>query len=455
VPASARVGFDVDAAFQRFTVKVGVLDGGRGAVRFKVLGDGKVLASTPPLFPGAAPVELEVSLERVLLLELVTIAEGSGGSRGAWLDGELESVRGADLGPFRAVETQFDERKYPFAFRKRVNESIDSAAKYLLGMQQEDGSWYSRHNRLGFSALMTLACLKAGVPGDDPAMSRAFEFMRPRAIDHTYSVSILLMALEARYFPMGAEPRAARSRIPKKDYEWIQRCATWLTSVQGEWPAPVWRYPHGHYDLSNTQYALFGLAAANRCGVPTGKVWLPALRFLLAAQEKPDPKLRIEMSRYQRKGRYLRRIRERAHVRGFGYTLKGEPTGSMTAAGLASLILCQQALYKNATFKQSFSRKTRTAMRDALAWLEEYYEVDENPFRGRAWWTYYLFNLERCGVLLDQRYIGTRDWYREGAEALLDEQHRDGSFRRGPLDTAFALLFLKRATVASKTTPLK
>jgi len=98
VPASARLGFDLDAAFQRFEVKVGVLDGGRGAVRFKVLGDGKVLAATPPLFPGAAPVALEVSLERVLLLELVSFREGSGGSRGAWLEGTLESVAGRDLG---------------------------------------------------------------------------------------------------------------------------------------------------------------------------------------------------------------------------------------------------------------------------------------------------------------------------------------------------------------------
>ena len=103
VPASSRIGFDLDAAFQFFTVHVGVLDGGRGPVRFKILGDGKVLASTPPVFPGAEPVTLGVSLEHVLLLELVTIAEGAGGSTGGWLEGELVSVPGRNLAEFRAV----------------------------------------------------------------------------------------------------------------------------------------------------------------------------------------------------------------------------------------------------------------------------------------------------------------------------------------------------------------
>ena len=59
------------------------------------------------------------------------------------------------------------------------------------------------------------------------------------------------------------------------------------------------------------------------------------------------------------------------------------------------------------------------------------------------------------GVLLDQRFIGTRDWYKEGAQLLLQRQASGGRFAGGIADTAFALLFLKRATVPAQTSPLK
>ncbi|MHC4956180.1 MAG: hypothetical protein ACYTGZ_20240, partial [Planctomycetota bacterium] len=217
---------------------------------------------------------------------------------------------------------------------------------------------------------------------------------------------------------------------------------------------PVWRYPHGGYDLSNTQYALFGLTAANRCGVPTPKAWLPALGFLLGAQEKEGPK--VTVSRYYRHGKLLRRRSERAEARGFTYVLDSkQPTAAMTTAGLCSLVLCQAALHNNGKYQTSYRARTRAGIRDALAWIEEYYDVSENVFQPQAWWAYYLFNLERAGVLLDQRYIGTQDWYRDGAERLLASQQPSGLIDNGVVNTAFALLFLKRATVPARTSSRK
>ena len=454
VPSQCRLGFDLDGVFESFEVGVGVLDGGRGPIRFRVLGDGQVLAATPPLFPGAEPLRLRVDLTRVLLLELETEGDAAGSSRGAFVDGTLQPAEGKDLKPFRVVQESFDERDYPYAFRKRVNAAIDAAARHLLSHQDEDGGWRG-HHPLGTTALMTLACLKAGISRDHPGMMRAFERMAREPLDHTYSVAVLLMALEARWFPGGATPKEALEVIPEDDRAWIRRCAEWLAEQQGDAATPVWRYPRGVYDLSNTQYALFGLSAANRCGVATGRVWLPALKFLLEAQESGDDAPQVDVSYYVRDGRYLRRVHERARPRGFGYVLNNPATGSMTTAGICSLVLCQQALDRNGAFRRGYSRRTREAIRDALAWLEEYYDIEENPFRARAWWTYYLFNLERSGVLLDLRYIGVRDWYEEGAERLMAEQDGGGRIGENTLDTAFALLFLKRATVPAKTNPLR
>jgi hypothetical protein len=457
----SRAGFDLDGSFLRFRVRVGALDGSEDPVRFRILGDGRVLAATPPLFAGAEPLVLDVGVERVLLLELVT--EGESDARAAWVDGELVPLRDHDLTRFRSLEAPFSPKDYPTAFRRRVNEAIDRGVAFLRSRQNADGGWPGpgRHHPLGVTALNTLAMLKAGVKPTDPSMVKAFAFMRKQPLDHTYSVSILLMALEARYFPGGADekdayrerPKLAKKLISAEEQTWIRDAAHWLVEQQGEGQFPVWRYPRGAYDLSNTQYALFGLSAANRCGVPTSRVWLPVVRFLIAAQEKGGPELQV--SRYVRDGAYLHRKRERARARGFGYVLESEPTGSMTSAGLCSLILCQQALHRSGAFKRDYSKRTRTAIRDALAWLEEYYDITENPFRGGAWWTYYLYNIERAGVLLDMRFIGTRDWYQEGSEELMSIQNRNGSFAGGLVNTAFALLFLKRATVPAMTSPLK
>jgi hypothetical protein len=57
--------------------------------------------------------------------------------------------------------------------------------------------------------------------------------------------------------------------------------------------------------------------------------------------------------------------------------------------------------------------------------------------------------MERAGILARCRFMGDRDWYLEGAEWLLKQQRSDGSWRQEEdpqLDTAFAVLFLKRST---------
>ena len=449
-----RAGFEIDAAFERFVVSVGVIDGGREPVVFRILGDGRPLASTPPLFAGAKPVTLDVRLEGVILLELA--AEGAGKARGVFMEGKLWGAEGRDLERFRPTSAPFSPTAYLTSFRRSVNETIDRAVRHLLSTRQANGSWKSSYHTAGTTALVALALLKAGVKNTDPAIVEAFQYLRQYEYDHVYSVSTLLMALEARYFPKGAVPREAVKVIPADDQVWIRQAAKWLQDQQGAgFPKnqrgfhPVWRYPRGGYDLSNTQYALFGLTAARRCGVPSSHVFLPALRYLLGGQDKDGPV--VTVSRYFRAGKFMRRRTERAKARGFGYQIEGPRTGSMTSAGLCALILCQAAGRGKAVFERNWRNKTRVAIRDALAWLEEYYEIEENPFRGKTWWVYYLFNIERVGVLLDQRYLGTRDWYEEGAIALMKEQEEDGRIAGGPINTAFALLFLKRATVSPLT----
>jgi hypothetical protein len=72
---------------------------------------------------------------------------------------------------------------------------------------------------------------------------------------------------------------------------------------------------------------------------------------------------------------------------------------------------------------------------------------------------YFLWTVERVGVLYHVREMDGKDWYRWGVELLLPTQARDGSWHERnyhgstrPVDTCFALLFLKRANLAADLT---
>ena len=91
------------------------------------------------------------------------------------------------------------------------------------------------------------------------------------------------------------------------------------------------------------------------------------------------------------------------------------------------------------------------AKENGLAWLGSHFAVADNPGRGKDWLLYYLYGIERAGVLYGTEKIGDHDWYLEGAKHLLDTQGGDGSWKvsggeHPTWDTCFAILFLKKAT---------
>jgi hypothetical protein len=72
---------------------------------------------------------------------------------------------------------------------------------------------------------------------------------------------------------------------------------------------------------------------------------------------------------------------------------------------------------------------------------------------------YFLWTIERVGVLYNVRTLDGKDWYRWGAELLVDAQKPDGSWEEGnyhgsgrTLDTCLGLLFLRRANLATDLT---
>jgi hypothetical protein len=346
-----------------------------------------------------------------------------------------------------------------------VNTAVEEGVAFLFSRQMPDGSWPLNHTELkayplGVTGLMTLACLMGGAAPADPRIEKAFGYMRTLPLDKTYSVGVMLMALHAKYAgtedtfaqdaygnPVNTDP--CITKMNPVDREWMQKGVDFLLANQHN---GNWRYPERGTDLSNTQYALLGLWAASRCGfkIPP-ETWFTAMEWLLSAQERTGPEVLLRLT--EAHGEYRVVVTEKARARGFRYLPADMVTGGMTTAGLAGLAICQDELWASRRFKAEQRNLVRKGIRDAMAWLQDKFDVTKNPGQPEgSWHFYYLYGLERAGILARTRFLGSKDWYLEGANWLLGSQTGEGSWETHNklLDTAFGILFLKRSAMKSR-----
>ena len=68
----------------------------------------------------------------------------------------------------------------------------------------------------------------------------------------------------------------------------------------------------------------------------------------------------------------------------------------------------------------------------AFAWLSAHFRVSQNFPKEQLWKYYYLYGLERSGRLAGVRYFGDNDWYRQGAEYLVNTEQHDQIARSDP-----------------------
>ncbi len=130
-----------------------------------------------------------------------------------------------------------------------------------------------------------------------------------------------------------------------------------------------------------------------------------------------------------------------------------KPYGSMTAGAVGALVICE--------YIRGQDWRRSAAVKSGLAWLTKHFSVTQNVgpcqhvANPHAFLYYYLYALERVGMLYGTDKIGERYWYPEGAKAILAAQAGNGSWSERPgqdhahtpvWDTCFAILFLKRAT---------
>jgi hypothetical protein len=336
---------------------------------------------------------------------------------------------------------------------QQVREAMERGVEYLYSQQYKDkGSWFEHTGQPGgVTALVTLALLSAGEDPKNPQLQRALQVLRgldkPGETSMVYSISLQTMALCA------AEP--------EKDRLIITRNVRWLESAQiknGDRKG-AWAYStrQGNGDNSNTQFALLALHEAERVGVTVSdQTWKPALDYWLKTQKADGS---------------------------WGY-FEGQPsTGSMTCAGIASVIICSGALNRGAaTVENGMVRccgqsTPDDAVERGLQWLGNHFAVSYNPTAGASgrdavslvWQLYYLYGVERVGRMSGRRFFQqrtidpqdpagrdtfiNRDWYREGAAKLIEMQNPVGNgYWKGTghaesnevIGTSLALLFLSK-----------
>jgi hypothetical protein len=304
-------------------------------------------------------------------------------------------------------------------FEARVAAALERARPALIrDLERVDGDAL---------ALVCLAARHHGMGIDDEAFGQALAKLARRPMVSTYGLSLRLMLL------------ADCPDVPQHG-ELLPRDATALLDRRGGGGGFSYGSADGWWDLSNTQYAALGLRAAASLGfaVPRG-VWRALLAEVMRGQKSDG---------------------------GFSYRPdqgRSSAYSSMTVAGIAVLEICRQQIELDNALAADVGR----AIDAGWKWMGEHKaDIGDRSVRSSL---YFHYGLERAAILSQRDDVDGVDWYRVGAEMLIGMQKRSGGFlgrsesrskysadgsRGNPIDTAFAVLFLKRkfARVLGPTT---
>jgi hypothetical protein len=360
--------------------------------------------------------------------------------------------------------------------QKRIDDAIAKGVQYLNGA--ESSGWDQHINNCDELVLLTL--IHADVPENNPKLQEYLKRALDAKMERTYKVALLAMCLE----------ELDRVKYQPK----IKMCAQFLVDNQcmnGQWsygePTPfvdgvptggapraavasgkdIAAAPAGRQkpkvlnktavekrrngpptgDNSNSQYAALGLRACHDAGVqiPRETVLKPAKRWWQTSQ-LGDAKGDKDNAVATGAGQMI------AAPRGWSYVQNDRAYGSMTAGAIGAVCIYDYMLGED--------WKKDKVVAGGMGWLVKNFSVTENvgpcETGGQApneFLYYYLYALERVGMLYDTPFVGNHDWYLDGAQVILKAQKPDGSWAEsGPAtmrptwDTCFAILFLKRAT---------
>ena len=347
-------------------------------------------------------------------------------------------------------------------FHESVNQAVERGREYLTGKLREvlranPGGNYA----MGHVALPLAALLKSGIEVDHPVVTDALKDLEARPPQKTYSVACYLLALDAYWEQLVKNATRNGKSLPRRAtgpvLDRMLVMVTWLVNGRinktGEWS---YDSGSGRPDFSNSQFAILGLEIGVEHGIRVpSEVFHEIINHFIKKLTLDGGKTEVGLifnppvdQAFSRTSN-PRRIRFSGRPGGWSYHgNNAKPTASMTAAGASSLLVAKIALKKYGELTPRLSAALENAIFTSMAWITRRFK---DYLEGDNWFYYTLYSLEKVGDLGDISKYGEHDWYRRGATTLLERQEKNGSWlKKEPTDdhlsTAFALLFLTRAT---------
>ncbi len=293
----------------------------------------------------------------------------------AALLGGLLIATPAAASPFPPTAASLDEAD--------LDRAIAALAEGLLAARDPVRQWEpkrvpaeeSRQQGGGYTAIVALALVQAGVPSQDARLAPAIEWLRGREIEGTYALAVRTMLW------------ASLPDSYRRDLEGDVRSLLAGFSAK----AAGWDYtgrPQSTLrDNSITQFASLALAMAARRGVE-----IPPRMWEMLEQRYLEMQLADG---------------------GWNYQGRGEARGSMTAAGVATLFMLDR-LRMPAAGRNRGGRGSEAAILRGLEWLERHFDPARHPGH-HDHFIYWLYSLERAALAGGLGRLGRRDWFREGA----------------------------------------
>jgi hypothetical protein len=385
--------------------------------------------------------------------------------------------------------------------QREVNEAIERGVAYLR--KHAPAGAMGNQRQPGLHPLVGLTLLECGVSPDDPTLASLIGAIRAgaRKLIETYSLSLTILFLD-RLGDSEDEKLiallAARLIAGQNDAGgWTYGCPAlseadgrMLLSYLDSHPVPAQVRQQG----GGMPLVVRGSDRGNGGGNEPGSGDRPLSRADLPASVKDRPVVAHDFSAKVPRGagddnsntqfailgvwaarrhritvdRSLALISARFHQSqngdgSWGYNLHSMVRrDSMTCAGLLGLAVAR------ASDAEGDAAEKDPAIAKGLKFLGQKVQNPggvRKPRRGRANFIglradslgdlYWLWSLERVGVIYSLHTIGGKDWYAWGAGVIVEHQNDDGSWQggQGPVvDTCFALLFLKRVNVAKDLT---
>jgi squalene-hopene/tetraprenyl-beta-curcumene cyclase len=315
-----------------------------------------------------------------------------------------------------------DDRSQWWPDAAELTSARGAAFGWLDDHQASDGSWSEDY---GVTALVSFAMLNGGRDVDHPVVAKALATVLAEAKEDGsfsegtyvhYYTSTAVMALSA-----GGQAQDEPLVRAGVDMLVREQCDGDEEGFEEWWRGGIGYGGDGRPDMSNTQFALMALAAAQEAypsiQVPQG-TWQQALLFLHRCQNLPEVN-DLEWDDDPADPNFG----DGGFIYFPGRSNVGDSIsyGSMTAAGLWSMMAAGETTDDPASGA-------------ALSWLGENFAVSENPAFGDSAYYYYVWTLARAlrsaGAPAIQSPDGTMlAWAVELAEEMLDRQSVDGAWR--------------------------